>query len=75
MQDSPRVEVLFWAAGGQLESDVLSWVGAESRALSREESRGIRKRPIADLWREPLTAWENPEQEQDTGEETERDSG
>lgn len=37
------------------------WAGAEGRALSWEESKGMRKHPIAGHWREVMVTWETPE--------------
>lgn len=41
--------------------DVVVWGGAEGRALAWEESRGMRKLPMADQWKEVLASWEHPE--------------
>ncbi|KAJ1090471.1 hypothetical protein NDU88_003603 [Pleurodeles waltl] len=39
--------------------DVTRWGRAEVTVLKREESRGIRHKPLASLWAEVMDAWED----------------
>ena len=55
------------------ELDLMRWGKAEEQALRREETRGIRKNPVASLWAEVMHSVEFPDSED--SDDTDEDNG